>query len=49
MKTKDTTLHTGLAKAFDGLKDYCQTIVPIFLLLMLITGLGSSAFAHCDS
>lgn len=49
MKTKTILLHTGLAKALEDLKNYCQSMVPVFLLLMFITGAGTPVFAHCDS
>lgn len=49
MKTKAKRLYTGLANAFEGMKECCQSIIPILLLLLLTTGAGTPAQAHCDS
>lgn len=49
MKTKAIRLYTGLVKAFEGLKKYGPSIIPILVILLLTAGAGSPAQAHCDS
>lgn len=49
MKNQATRLYAGLAKAFESLKNYSHLIVPVFLILLLTAGAGTSAQAHCDS